>query len=284
MKSNRLFAIGGVVFFLLFGSIFIVRQHEQAIILSFGNPVGEVITEPGLHLKMPFFLNDVLVFDKRILDFDAESKTVYDKDQKPIIIDTFAKYKITNPLLFYQSAKTERRLDQLLDRVVESRLRELLGRIPFSQLLTNERNAFMLSLKNAVANEAKGLGIEIVDVRIKRADLPTKNTNAIFERMIAEREKEAKEFRAQGAEEAKKITSTADKERSILIAEANKKSEITRGEGDAEAIKIYASSFSKDAEFFAFWKSMQAYRQALSKDDTSIILSPDGEFMKYFGR
>jgi membrane protease subunit HflC len=263
------------------GSLFVVNQNEQALLLQFGNPVG-VKKEPGIYVKWPFMFESVLKFEKRILDYNGEPKSVFDKDQKPISIDSFAKYKIVDPLKFYQRVRNEQGINRILDSVVESRLREILGRIPFSNLLSADRNAVMGEIKTNVANSVKDFGVEIVDVRIMRADLPEKNANAVFERMIAEREKEAREYRAQGAEEAKRITSKADKERTILLAEAKKKAEITRGEGDAEATKTFAESYGKDISFFEFYRTMEAYKQSIKKDDTSMVLSPDSEFMKYF--
>jgi membrane protease subunit HflC len=282
-KINIFIIIAIASVLLASGSIFIVTQTEQALILQFGNPI-DVKQKPGLYFKKPFLLQDVMKFEKRVLDYNGEPKTIFDKDQKPVLIDAFAKYRINNALEFYKSVKNEQGINRILDSVVESRLRRILGSIPFSNLLSADRNKVMTELKTDVADQVRKFGIEVLDVRIMRADLPEKNANAVFERMIAEREKEAREYRAQGAEEAKRITSRADRERTILLAEAREKSEITRGQGDAEATKIFAQSFGKDADFFEFYRTMQAYKEALKKDDTSMVLSPNSKFLRYFDK
>lgn len=282
-KINLLILVAVAVAIVISGSVFVVNQNEQALLLQFGSPIG-VKDKPGLYFKKPFFLQDVMKFEKRVLDYNGEPKTIFDKDQKPVLIDAFAKYRINNALEFYKTVKNEQGINRILDSVVESRLRRILGGIPFSNLLSADRNNVMAELKANVEAQVKEFGIEVLDVRIMRADLPEKNANAVFERMISEREKEAREYRAQGAEEAKRITSRADRERTILLADARQKSEITRGEGDGTASKIFADSFGKDADFFEFYRTMQAYRESFKKDDTSMVLSPNSKFLKYFDK
>jgi membrane protease subunit HflC len=280
-KEAKLIAIAVAVFLIILnGSIYIVEQQDQAIVLQFGEPVS-VKNEPGLYFKLPYFLQDVIKYDKRILDVNLQPKTLPDVNQKQVIIDAFVKYRIIDPLKFYKTLRNYSGLSREVDSILMASLKNTVGNIPFQDLLSDKRSQIMAKIRNNVTDKADEFGVEIVDLRIVRADLPEENINSIFNRMIAEREKEAREFRAQGEEEAKKITSRADKQRTILIAEARKKSEIIRGEGDGEASKIFANSFGKDADFFAFYRSMQAYRESIKKTDTTMILSPDSEFLKY---
>lgn len=279
-----------VLFFLGLGSVFTVNQNEQALVLQFGNPIKVVnapaagkAEEPGLKFKLPYFFEDVIKFDKRVLDFDLDAKEVIASDQKRLIVDAFAKYKIVDPLKFYQTVRDERGIQSRLNSILDSRLREVLGSVPLSTLLTGERATIMRNIKNNVNKELASFGVDVVDVRIMRADLPEANSQAIFRRMQTEREREAKEFRSQGDEQALRIKSTAEKDRTVLIAEAEKKSQTLRGEGDALATKIYADAFNRDPEFFAFYRSMQAYRATMTKDDTTVVLSPGSEYLKYFG-
>jgi len=270
------------VAFLVYGSVFIVNQAEQVLILRFGEPV-DVVNKPGLNFKRPFFLESIVRFDKRVLDLNAEPREVIASDQKRLIVDAFAKYRITDPLKFYQTVRNEYGIRTRLNSILDSRLREVLGSFPLSTLLTGERSNIMQQIYENVNDEVKSFGIDIVDVRIMRADLPEKNSQAIYQRMQTEREREAKEFRARGAEEAQKITSHAEKDRTIILAEAEKQSQILRGEGDATAIKIFADAFGKDEEFYSFYRSMQAYKKTIDQGDTKFVLSPDSEFLRYFG-
>jgi len=270
-------AISALVFF----SIFIVKEVNQAIVLQFGNPKN-IILEPGLNFKMPFIQN-VVYLDKRILNLDTPPIEVIASDQKRLIVDAFARFQIIDPLKFYISVGNERVARSRLATIINSRLRNVLGQQELQTLLSKDRSKQMALIQEGVNNEAKNFGIRIVDVRIKRADLPEANSEAIFRRMQTEREKEAKEFRARGAEMAVTITSTADKDVSVLLANANKDSEIMKGEGDGERNAIFAEAFGRDPEFFAFYRAMQAYEKALIGGDTSVILSPDSEFFKFFG-
>ena len=265
----------------LFQSLFIVQEINQAIVLQFGDP-KKIISKAGLNFKLPFIQN-VVFLDKRILNLDNAPEEVIAADQKRLIVDAIARFKIVDPLKFYISVGNERVARSRLSTIINSRIRGVLGTQELATLLSTDRAKQMSIIQNDVNTEAKNFGIKIVDVRIKRADLPPANSDAIYKRMQTEREREAKEFRARGAEMAVTITSTADKEVSVILANANKDSEIMKGEGDGERNKIFAEAFGKDPEFFAFYRSMQAYETALIGGDTSLILSPDSEFFKFFG-
>ena len=262
-------------------SIFIVKEINQAIVLQFGDP-KRILMKPGLNFKIPFIQN-VVFLDKRILNLDAPSAEVIASDQKRLIVDAFARFKIFDPLKFYISVGNERVARSRLSTIINSRIRSVLGTQRLQTLLSEERTKQMALIQEGVNNEAAKFGIEIVDVRIKRADLPQANSDAIYRRMQTEREREAKEFRAKGAEMAVTITSTADKEVTVILADAQKKSEIMKGEGDGQKNKIFADAFGQDPEFFGFYRAMQAYQNALIGGETSMILSPDSEFFKFFG-
>ena len=262
-------------------SIFIVKEINQAIVLQFGDP-KRILMKPGLNFKIPFIQN-VVFLDKRILNLDAPPAEVIASDQKRLIVDAFARFKIVDPLKFYISVGNERVARSRLSTIINSRIRSVLGTQRLQTLLSEERTKQMALIQDGVNNEAAKFGIEIVDVRIKRADLPPANSDAIYRRMQTEREREAKEFRAKGAEMAITITSTADKEVTVILADAEKQSQILKGEGDGQRNKIFADAFGQDPEFFAFYRAMQAYETALIGGETSLILSPDSEFFKFFG-
>jgi len=264
-----------------FFSIFIVKEINQAIVLQFGDP-KRIILKPGLNFKIPFIQN-VVFLDKRILNLDAPPEEVIASDQKRLIVDAFARFQIVDPLKFYISVGNERVARSRLSTIINSRIRSVLGTQRLQTLLSADRTNQMALIQTGVNNEAEKFGIKIVDVRIKRADLPPANSEAIYRRMQTEREREAKEFRAKGAEMAITITSTADKEVTVILANAQKQSEIMKGEGDGQRNKIFADAFGKDPEFFAFYRNMQAYENALIGGETSLILSPDSEFFKFFG-
>ena len=266
----------------IFQSLFIVQEISQAIVLQFGDP-KKIISKAGLNFKLPFIQN-VVFLDKRILNLDNEPQEVIAADQKRLIVDAIARFKIVDPLKFYISVGNERVARSRLSTIINSRIRGVLGTQELATLLSTDRTKQMAIIQNDVNTEAKNFGIEIVDVRIKRADLPPANSEAIYKRMQTEREREAKEFRAQGAEIAQKIRSTADKDVTVILAEANKKSEIMKGEGDGLRNKIFADAFGKDPQFFAFYRAMQAYETALIGGETSLVLSPDSEFFKFFGK
>ena len=270
--------LGALAFF----SIFIVKEINQAIVLQFGDP-KKIISKPGLNFKIPFIQN-VVYLDKRILNLDTPPEEVIASDQKRLIVDAFARFKIVDPLKFYISVGNERVARSRLATIINSRLRSVLGKQELQTLLSKDRAKQMGLIQEGVNNEAENFGIQIVDVRIKRADLPQANSEAIYRRMQTEREREAKEFRARGAEMAVTITSTADKEVTVILANAQKQSEIMKGEGDGLRNKIFADAFGQDPEFFAFYRAMQAYEKALIGGETSLIMSPDSEFFKFFGK
>mgnify|MGYP001343149501 FL=1 len=271
----------GVIAVVAFFSIFIVKEVNQAIVLQFGDP-KKIISKPGLNFKLPFIQN-VVFLDKRILNLDAPPEEVIASDQKRLIVDAFARFQIVDPLKFYISVGNERVARSRLSTIINSRIRSVLGTQRLQTLLSEDRTKQMSLIQEGVNNEAEKFGIKIIDVRIKRADLPQANSDAIFARMQTERNREAKEFRAKGAEMAITITSTADKEVTVILAEAQKKSEIMKGEGDGKRNKIFADAFGQDPEFFAFYRAMQAYETALIGGETSLVLSPDSEFFKFFG-
>ena len=264
-----------------FFSIFIVKEINQAIVLQFGDP-KKIILKPGINFKLPFIQN-VVYLDKRILNLDTPPEEVIASDQKRLIVDAFARFQIIDPLKFYISVGNERVARSRLSTIINSRIRNVLGQQELQTLLSQDRTKQMSLIQEGVNNEAQNFGIKIVDVRIKRADLPQANSDAIYRRMQTEREREAKEFRAKGAEMAVTITSTADKEVTVILADAEKKSQIMKGEGDGKRNKIFADAFGQDPQFFAFYRAMQAYEKALIGGETSLILSPDSEFFKFFG-
>ena len=263
-------------------SLFVVQEINQAIVLQFGDP-KKVISKPGLQVKIPFIQN-VVFLDRRILSLDPQPEEVIASDQKRLIVDAYARFKIVDPLKFYISVGDERVARSRLATIINSRLRSVLGTQSLATLLSEDRTKQMAIIQEGVNTEAEGFGITIIDVRIKRADLPQANSEAIYKRMQTEREREAKEFRAKGAEMAVTITSTADKEVTVILANAKKQSEIMKGEGDGKRNKIFADAFGKDPDFFSFYRAMQAYEKALIGGDTSLILSPDSDFFKFFGK
>ena len=262
-------------------SLFTVKEINQAIVLQFGNP-KKVITTAGLQWKIPFVQN-VVFLDRRILSLDPAPEEVIASDQKRLIVDAYSRFKIIDPLKFYISVGNEMVARSRLATIINSRIRNVLGKQSLATLLSEERGRQMAIIREGVNEEAKKFGIEIIDVRIKRADLPQANSEAIYKRMQTEREREAKEFRARGAEMAVTITSTADKEVTVILANADKQSEIMKGEGDGIRNKIFADAYGRDPEFFSFYRAMQAYEKALIGGETTMILSPDSDFFKYFG-
>ncbi len=282
MKISRfLIPILVVAGFVIYLSLFTVKEINQAIVLQFGDP-KKVIAKPGLQVKIPFIQN-VVFLDRRILSLDPAPEEVIASDQKRLIVDAYARFKIVDPLKFYVSVGNEMVARSRLATIINSRLRSVLGKHSLATLLSEDRTKQMAVIQDGVNTEAEKFGITIIDIRIKRADLPQANSEAIYKRMQTEREREAKQFRARGAEMAVTITSTADKEVTVLLANAKKQSEIMKGEGDGRRNKIFADAFGKDPEFFSFYRAMQAYEKALIGGDTSLILSPDSDFFKFFG-
>ena len=262
-------------------SLFTVKEINQAIVLQFGDP-KKVIATPGLQVKIPFIQN-VVFLDRRILSLDPPPAEVIASDQKRLIVDAYARFKIVDPLKFYISVGDERVARSRLATIINSRIRSVLGKQSLATLLSEERSTQMSIIQEGVNVEAEKFGITIIDVRIKRADLPQANSEAIYKRMQTEREREAKEFRARGAEMAVTITSTADRKVTVILANAQKQSEIMKGEGDGIRNKIFADAFGQDPDFFSFYRAMQAYETALIGGDTTLILSPDSDFFKFFG-
>ena len=282
MKLNKiLLPIVAGIGFLIFLSLFVVKETNQAIVLQLGDP-KKVIVEPGLQVKIPFIQN-VVFLDRRILNLDAPPIEDIASDQKRLIVDAYARFKIVDPLKFYISVGDERVVRSRLSTIINSRIRSVLGTQSLATLLSEDRTKQMAIIQEGVNAEAESFGVAIIDVRIKRADLPQANSEAIYKRMQTERQREAKEFRAKGAEMAVTITSTADKEVTVLLANAQKQSEIMKGEGDGQRNKIFADAFGKDPDFFSFYRAMQAYETALIGGETSLILSPDSDFFKFFG-
>lgn len=266
--------------FLVKSALFTVQQAQQALVVQFGDP-RKVITEPGLNFKIPF-IQDVVMFDKRILGLDAQPEEILTTDQRRLVVDSFVRYRIVNPLLFYQTVRNEFGLRGRLAPSVANALRGAFGKLDAVTIISGDRPRAMEQVYNSLQDDARRLGIEVVDVRIKRADFPEAISQAIFRRMQTERQREANEQRATGAELAEKIRAEAERQRTVLLAEARRKSEILRGEGDAERTKIFADAAGKDPEFYAFYRSLQAYSRALQQSDTTMVLSPDSEFFRYF--
>ena len=284
MFSKKIFVpIILVLLFTIFSALFIVKQTEQALVLQFGDPI-RVIKEPGLKIKIPLIQNAIF-YDTRVLDFDAEVEEVILSDQKRLLMDAFIRYQIVDPLKFYQSVSNENGFKARVGGILSGSLRRVLGSNPLEVVLSVNRSELMEKIQGELDNESSNFGVKMIDVRIKRADLPKANSEAIFARMRAEREKEARQFRAEGSEESQIIKSKAEKERTVIIADANKKSQTIKGEGDGKAIKIYAEAFNKDKEFFKFYRSMEAYKKVFKEgeDEPTLILSPDSDFFKYFG-
>ena len=275
-----------VVIILVLSSTFKVNEYEQVILLQFGEPRkvvnGYGTQEPGLYLKTPFVQN-VESFEKRILDYDAPPEEMILGDQKRLVVDSFIRYRITDALLFFQTVGSESIARNRLGAILNAATRQVLGTVELITVLSGERGQLMLYILDQVNRQSKDFGVDVIDVRIRRADLPDENSQAVYRRMQTEREREAKEYRAQGDEASQRIRSRADKERTILLANAKRESEILRGQGDALAVKIFADSFGQDEDFFAFYRSMQAYSLALGSDDTTLVLSPDSEFFRFFG-
>ncbi|GHF30729.1 protein HflC [Kordiimonas sediminis] len=282
MKKPLIALVTIVAVVVIFGlaSVFTVNEREQAIVVQFGEPKATVV-EPGLHFKTPF-LEQVTYLDKRILSLDIRPQEMLASDQRRIVVDSFARFRIVDPLKTYTAARTEYRAMGLLEKVMEASVREVLAKRPMQDIVSGERRNLMQQIAEITNAQASAFGLEVVDVRLKRVDLPMQNSQSIFDRMRSERNREATQKRSEGQGAATRIRAEAEKERTILLAEAEKQSSIIRGEGDGEAVRIFGEAFGKDEEFFEFYRTMQAYRKALGKSDTRLVLSPDSEFFKYF--
>ena len=270
-----------VVLIVAYSSVFTVVQTEQVLVVRLGEPI-RVVTEPGLNFKAPF-IDTVISVDKRILDLENPSQEVIASDQKRLVVDAFARYRIKNALRFYQSVGSIQAANLQLTTLLNAALRRVLGEVTFIQVVRDEREALMARIRQQLDHEADGYGIQVVDVRIRRADLPEQNSQAVYQRMQTERQREAAEFRAQGGQKAQEIRSSADREATVIVAEANSTAEQVRGAGDAERNRLFAEAYNKDPDFFAFYRSMTAYETGLKSSDTRFLLRPDSDFFKYFG-
>ncbi|EGJ48843.1 protease modulator HflC [Desulfocurvibacter africanus] len=271
--------IGFLALIALVQSMFMVDQTERAIVLELGKPVGDKPLEPGLHFKLPFVQN-VVFFDSRILNYDAEPAEILTRDKKNMVVDNYTKWRITDPLLFYRTVRSIPRAQARLDDIIYSEIRVALGNYTLIEIVSGKRGQItqeVTTKSNALVSE---YGIEVMDVRIKRTDLPAENARAIFGRMRAERERQAKQYRSEGQEESSKITALADRERTILQADARRQASVLRGEGEAEAIRLWADALGRDPEFYAFQRSLEAYEKSL-KENSRLVLTPDSPFFKY---
>jgi modulator of FtsH protease HflC len=259
---------------------FIVYQTEQAIVLQFGDPI-RVQDRPGLDVKLPW--QSVITYDKRVLDFDLPAARVTAADQKPMIVDAYARFRIADPLLFYKTVGTESAARTRMTPIMAGSVRNIISTVDLADVVSGKREITMQRIREQVNDQTKGFGIAITDVRLRRADLPEENSKAIYARMKSDREREAAQFRADGDRLAAEIKADADRQRIEILAEAQKQAQILRGQGDAESIKVYADAFGRDKEFFTFYRSLEAYRNALAGNDTTFLLSPDGDFFRYFG-
>ena len=275
-----LIAAAVALVFVLFNSLYILPQTEQAIVLQFGEPV-RLVKEPGLKFKVPFIQN-VVFYDNRLLNLDPPAQEIVLNDKKRLDVDSFTRFRIIDPLKFYQTVRTEEQARSKLKEIVNSSVRKILGHTTLQELLSQKRTQIMSDISAAVKTDAQQIGVSVADVRIRRADLPIEVLQAINARMKTERERDAKEFRAQGQQNAQQIRAKAEKERTIIIAEAAKQAEILRGEGDREATRIWNKAANRDPQFFAFYRSLAAYKKALNEGKTSLVLSPDSEFFRYF--
>src|ERR1700753_1049593 len=264
-----------------YSSVFAVSQTEQALVVRLCKPV-DVVTAPGLHFKAPF-IDTVIPVDKRILDLENPSQEVIASDQKRLVVDAFARYRIKDALRFYQSVGSIQAANLQLTTLLNASLRRVLGEVSFIQVVRDEREALMGGIRDQPDHEADGYGISVVDVRTRRADLPEQNSQAVYQRMQTERQREAAEFRAPGGQKAQEIRSKADREATVIVAEANSKAEQIRGTGDGERNRLFAEAYGKDPDFFAFYRSMSAYENGLKSGDTRFLLRPDSDFFRYFG-
>ena len=279
--KNISIGVAALLIFTIMSALFTVNQTQQALVLQFGEP-KRIIQDPGLAIKLPF-IQDVEYYEKRVLSLiPQDAEEVILADQKRILVDAFARFRIANPLLFYQTVRNEFGARARLESIIDSSVRRVLGSETLASILTGKRNDINNNIRDEVEQSVTSLGIEIIDVRLRRADYPESTSQNIFNRMKSEREREAKEFRATGEEEAQKIRADAEKTRTVIVAEAAREAQENRGRGDSEAIDIYADSFGQDPEFFSFYRSMEAYRKSIGESQTSMVLAPDSEFFKFF--
>lgn len=280
ITGGILLVLAAIVAFLAYSALFTVPETRQALVVRLGEP-RFVVTQAGLHFKVPF-IDNVIYIDKRILDLENPVQEIIASDQKRLVVDAFARYRIADPLRFYQAIQTIPAANSQLSALLNSALRRVLGEASFQDVVRDDRTVLMGRIRDQLDREAQRFGINVVDVRIRRADLPEQNSQAVYQRMQTERQREAAEFRAQGSQRAQEIRSRADRDVTVLLAEANATGEQVRGEGDAQRNRIFAEAFSKDPEFFNFYRSMQAYEAGLGHGDTRMVLKPDSEFFRYF--
>ena len=278
--GGALAVIAVILLIVGYSSLFQVYQTRQALVVRLGDPI-RVVTQPGLHAKVPL-VDTVIYIDKRILDLENSSQEVIAADQKQLIVDAFARYRVKDPLRFYQTVGTVEGANSRLAPFLNSALRAALGEATLTQVVREQREQLMARVREQLDREAQQFGVEVVDVRIRRADLPEQNSNAVYTRMKTEREREAQEFRSQGTQKAQEIRARADRDATVIVAEATSKAEQTRGEGDAERNRIFADAFNRDPDFFAFYRSMQAYETGLRANDTRMVIKPDSDFFRYF--
>ena len=279
-KAQFYIFLGLVALGLVLSSAYIVYQPEQAIVLQFGKPI-RLVNESGLKFKIPF-IQKVVFYDSRLLNLDPPAQEVVLNDKKRLDVDSFTRYKIVDPLKFYKTVRNETQARSKLEEIVNSSVRKVLGRVTLTELLSQQRTQIMTDISKTVKKDAEAIGVNVADVRIRRADLPMEVMQAINERMKTERQRDAKEFRAKGQQKAQNIRATADKEAAIIVAEAEKQSQILRGEGDKEAVAIWNKTVGQDVDFYEFYRSLEAYRKSLGDNETSLVLSPDSQFFKYF--
>jgi modulator of FtsH protease HflC len=269
-----------IVLIVGYGSLFTVYQTRQALVVRLGNPL-RVETSPGLHFKVPL-VDSVIYVDKRILDIENSPQEILASDSKPLIVDAFARYRVKDPLKFYQAVGTTEGANSRLSPLLNAAVRRVLGDATLIQVVRDQREQLMTRVRQQIEAEALNFGVEIVDVRIRRADLPSQNSEAVYKRMQTDREREAQEFRSLGTQKSQEIRANADREATVIVADATSKAEQVRGEGDAERNRIFAEAYGKDQDFFAFYRSMQAYETGLQQGDTRLVIRPDSEFFRYF--
>ncbi|HBQ23148.1 MAG TPA: protease modulator HflC [Alphaproteobacteria bacterium] len=281
MRGIIALVVAVVLVIIALSSVFTVRETEQALVIRFGRVVADPVTQPGLHFKMPI-VDEVVYVDRRLLSVTTQEEEVITEDQKRLVLDAFARYKISNSLKFFQTVKTDFAAESRMSTILNSALRRVIGTQQMDDVLSGERANLMVAIRDAVNREAEILGLDVVDVRIRRVDLPENISQSIFRRMQTERQQEAQRFRSEGNEQSRRIRSVADRQVVELLAEANKQAEIIKGEGDGERNRIFASSFGQDPDFFAFYRSMSAYVQSLGGSNTSMVLSPNSRFFRFF--
>jgi membrane protease subunit HflC len=276
-----LLAVAAIALLGAYGALYTVYQTRQALVVRFGEPI-QVRTEPGLYAKIPL-VDNVIPVDNRILDLENAAQEVFDKEQRRLVVDAFARYRITDVLAFYKTVNNIESANARLSSLLNAALRRVLGEVTLIQVVRDDRAALMARVRDQLDREARAFGIDIVDVRIRRADFPEQNSQAVYGRMQTERQRQAASIRGEGSQKSQEIRAKADRDVTVLVAEAQSRAEQVRGEGDAERNRIFAEAYGKDQDFFGFYRSMQAYEAGLRSGDTRLVLRPDSDFFKYFG-